>query len=76
MRVLDYNHSERVLDNSIFYHSFVSGLMQLAGLPEENRDILLVNSNLVMQMLDEKGLSPFKTIESISRFAERVSRVP
>ena len=74
VRVLDYNHSERVLDNSIFYHSFVSGLMQLAGLPEENRDILLVNSNLVMQMLDEKGLSPFKTFESISRFAELLSR--
>ena len=73
VRVLDYNHSERVFDNSIFYQSFVSGLMQLTGLPEENRDTLLVNSNLVMQMLDEKGLSPFKTFESISRFAELLS---
>lgn len=73
VRVLDYNHSERVFDNSIFYQSFVSGLMQLIGLPEEKRDNLLVNSNLVMQMLDEKGLSPFKTFESISRFAELLS---
>ena len=74
VRVLDYNHSGRVLDNSIFYQSFVSGLVQLTGLPEEKRDILLVNSNLVMQMLDEKGLSPFKTFESISRFAELLSK--
>jgi len=73
VRVLDYNHSERVYDNSIFYQSFVSGLMQLIGLPEEKRDELLVNSNLVMQMLDEKGLSPFKTFESISKFAELLS---
>ena len=70
VRVIDYNHSERVYDNSIFYRSFVSGLMQTMGLPEDSRDGLLVNSNLVMQMLDEKGLSPYKTFESIGRFAE------
>ena len=57
----------------IFYRSFVSGLMQTLELPEDCRDELLVNSNLVMQMLDEKGLSPYKTFESISRFAELLS---
>ncbi len=70
VRVLDYNRSEKVYDNTIFYHSFVSGLMQRVGLPDELRDTLLVNTNLIMQMLDEKGLSPYKTFESISRFAE------
>ena len=74
VRVLDYNRAERVFDNSIFYQSFVSGLMKLTGLPEENRDALLVNSNLIMQTLDENGLSPFKTFESISRFAELLSK--
>ena len=74
VRVLDYNHSERVFDNSIFYQSFVSGLMKRADLPEESRDSLLVNSNIIMQMLDERGLSPFKTFESISRFAELLSK--
>ena len=70
VRVIDYNSSQKVLDNSIFYQSFVSGLMQVADLPEEKRDVLLVNSNLIMQLLDEKGSSPYKTFESISRFAE------
>ncbi len=69
IRVVDYNHSENVYDNSIFYQSFVSELVQCVGLPEGKRDELLVNANLVMQMLDEKGLSPYKTFESISRFA-------
>ena len=73
VRVIDYNHSEKVYDNSIFYRSFVSGLMQTLELPEDCRETLLVNSNLVMQLLDEKGLSPYKTFESISRFAELLS---
>ncbi len=70
VRVIDYNHSEKIYDNSIFYRSFVSGLMQEMNLPEAAREGLLVNSNLIMQMLDERGLSPYKTFESISRFAE------
>lgn len=73
VRILDYNHSEKVYDNSIFYQTFVSGLIQIIGISEEARNELLVNSNLVMQMLDEKGLSPYKTFESISRFAELLS---
>ena len=73
VRVVDYNQTERIFDNSIFYQTFVSGLMQLSGLSEETRDSLLVNSNLVMQILDENGLSPYKTFESISRFAELLS---
>lgn len=73
VRVMDYNHSKRVFDNSIFYESFVTGLMHQIGLPAQAHDKLLVNSNLVMQILDEQGLSPFKTFESISRFAELLS---
>ena len=37
VRVIDYNHSEKVYDNSIFYRSFVSGLMQTLELPEARR---------------------------------------
>ena len=74
VRVLEYNSSEKVFDNSIFYNSFVSGLMQMSNLPEETRDTLLVNANIIMQRMDEDGLSPFKTFESISRFAELLTR--
>ncbi len=70
VRVIDYNHSEKVYDNSIFYNSFVAGLSQTLGLPEAVQDDLLVNANLAMQTLDEQGLSPYKTFDSISRFAE------
>lgn len=70
VRVIDYNHSEKVYDNSIFYNSFVRGLSQTMGLSDEVNNDLLVNANLAMQILDEQGLSPYKTFDSISRFAE------
>ena len=74
VRVIDYNHSEKVYDNSIFYNSFVSGLAQTLGLGETVKQDLLVNANLAMQTLDEQGLSPYKTFDSISRFAELLAQ--
>lgn len=74
VRVIDYNHSEKIYDNSIFYNSFVRGLMRTLGLPAGSEETLLVNANLAMQMLDEEGLSPYKTFDSISRFAELLAK--
>lgn len=74
VRVIDYNHSEKVYDNSIFYNSFVAGLAQTLGLSESVKNDLLVNANLAMQTLDEQGLSPYKTFDSISRFAELLAQ--
>lgn len=73
VRVIDYNHSEKVYDNSIFYNSFVNGLSETIGLSQNVKNDLLVNANLAMQMLDEQGLSPYKTFDSISRFAEMLA---
>ena len=73
VRVIDYNRSEKVFDNAIFYTSFVSGLVEAIGGTEETRSNLLINANLAMQTLDEQGLSPYRTFDSISRFAELLS---
>jgi len=70
VRVIDYNRSEKVYDNSIFYNTYVMGLSQTMGLPENSRQELLVHVNLAMQTLDEQGLSPYRTFDSISKFAE------
>lgn len=70
VRVIDYNRSEKVFDNSIFYNSFVSGLVEAIGGREEARSHLMIHANLAMQTLDEQGLSPYRTFDSISRFAE------
>ena len=70
VRVIDYNRSEKIFDNSIFYNSFVSSLVETMKISEENKNALLVNANLAMQTLDETGLSPYRTFDSISKFAE------
>jgi len=70
VRVIDYNRSEKIYDNSIFYNTYVNGLAQTMGLDDAVRQELLVHVNLAMQTLDEHGLSPYRTFDSISKFAE------
>ncbi|MBQ9104363.1 MAG: MBL fold metallo-hydrolase [Clostridia bacterium] len=70
VNVIDYNRVEKVYDNSLFYSSYSKALVDVMGLPAEKTKEVLVNVNLAMQTLDEKGLSPYKTFDSISRFAE------
>ena len=74
VRIIEYNSSERAYDNSIFYTAYVRGLAQLLDLTEEQQQSLLVSSNLAMQTLDEQGLSPYRTFDSISKFAELLSK--
>lgn len=74
VRAIDYNSSERAYDNSIFYSAFVRGLSQLLDLSDEQKQCLLVSSNLAMQTLDEQGLSPYRTFDSISKFAELLAK--
>lgn len=74
VRVIDYNSSEKVYDNSIFYNTYVMGLSKAMGLSEEVSRELLVHVNLAMQTLDEQGLSPYRTFDSISKFAELLAR--
>lgn len=70
VRIIDYNYTEKIYDNSIFYNSYVNGLVDVMQLPEHTKEELLVNINLAMQTLDEQGLSPYKTFDSISKFAD------
>ena len=70
VRVIDYNSSEKVYDNSIFYSNYVMGLAKSAGVSDDVSRELLVHVNLAMQTLDEQGMSPYRTFDSISKFAE------
>ena len=74
LKVLDYNKSEKVLDNTVFYLSFANEISEKMSLSEEEKGLLLVDSNLIMQMLDEKNLPPYKTFDYIGRFADLLLR--
>ena len=72
--MINYNSSEKVYDNSIFYNTYVMGLAKTMGLSEEVSRELLVHVNLAMQTLDEQGLSPYRTFDSISKFSELLGK--
>jgi len=74
VRIIDYNSSERAYDNSIFYSTYVRGLSRMLSLSESQKQGLMVSANLAMQILDEQGLSPYRTFDSISKFAELLGR--
>lgn len=74
VRVIDYNHADKIYDNSLFYMHFVNELSSLMQISADSRDALLVNTNLAMQQLDESGVSPYRTFDSISRFCELLSK--
>lgn len=73
-RVIDYNHADKIYDNSMFYTDFVNGLASLMDISDDLREDLLVNTNLAMQQLDESGVSPYRTFESINKFCELLSK--
>ena len=70
MRVLNYDKSQKVLDNTVFYLSFAHQLASTLHLPQEDMDALIADSNLLMQHLDEKGEAPHKTFSYIGKIAE------
>ncbi len=74
VRIIDYNHADKIYDNSLFYIHFVDELASLMHISEDSREALLVNTNLAMQQLDESGVSPYRTFDSISRFCELLSK--
>lgn len=70
VRILDYNSSEKNLDNTVFYISFVNEISKKLNLTEEQKSEFLINSNLIMQNLDEKNLPPYKTFDYIGKFSD------
>lgn len=74
VRIIEYNSSERAYDNSIFYSAYVRGLSRMLDMTDAQKQGLLVSSNLAMQTLDEQGLSPYRTFDSISKFAELLAK--
>ncbi len=74
VRVIDYNHTEKSFDNSIFYQTFASGLAATMDIGEAGKEEMIINVNLAMQLLDERGMSPYRTFDTVSRFAEQLAR--
>lgn len=70
VRAIDYDRGEKVLDNTVFYLSFAEEITEKMGLDKAARNELIVNSNLVMQMLDERDRPVHQVFDYIREFAD------
>lgn len=73
IHVIDYDESEQVLDNTVFYMRFASRMAQKLSLPPRKARELMAQSNRIMQMLDARNEPPYKTFNYISRFADMLA---
>ena len=74
LKVIEYKGSEKILDNTVFYLSFANDIAEKMDLDEPKKNELIVSSNLIMQMLDERDEPVYKTFDYIKRFAEYMYR--
>lgn len=74
VKIVDYDKTEKALDNTVFYLSFANGIAEKLNLEASTRYTLICEANKIMQMLEEKGDKPYKTFEYIAAFADRIKR--
>jgi Zn-dependent hydrolases, including glyoxylases len=72
VRFLEYDSGEKILDNTIFYIDFASEMRGLLSLSRLQTNEFIVNSNLIMQMLDENNEPPQKIFNYIREFARSI----
>ncbi len=74
VRVLEYDKSEKILDNTVFYLNFASDISQKMHFTEEEKRQFIIESNKIMQLLDERNSPPYKTFEYIGKFADCIQQ--
>ena len=73
IKVINSDYANKIYDNSFFYNNFVNQISSTMDISDESKNELIINTNLVMQMLNESGVLPFHTVDSISRFTEIIA---
>lgn len=70
LKIIDYDSTEKVLDNTVFYLNFANNIAEKLNLDKTQKNNLVVNSNLIMEMLASTTRKTQKTFDYISRFAD------
>ncbi len=72
VKILDYDITEKSLDNTVFYITFANEMREILNLNQEQTNSVLINANKIMQVLDERNELPLKTFDYIKQFANFV----
>jgi len=70
VEVLNYEVTTKHLDGAVFYFTYANEMKELLHLNQIQTASFVVNSNKIMQFLEEKDESPMKTFEFIHKFAK------
>jgi len=74
VRIIDYDKREKLLDNTVFYLNFSNDISEKMGLDDREKHDLIVNSNQIMQALDDRNSPPYKTFDYIGRFVDSLRK--
>jgi len=74
VQILEYSKSEKMLDNTVFYLNFANDIARKMDFDDRQTRELIVHSNKVMQLLEERNSPPYKTFEYIGKFADCIRR--
>lgn len=74
INIIDYDDSEKSLDNTIFYIRLANEMQKLMNLTTEETMEFIAESNRILQVLEENGENPQKVFDYIRRFAYFISR--
>ena len=72
VKIIDYDITEKSLDNTVFYITFANEMREILNLTQEQTNEVIIHSNKIMQMLDERNEQPLKTFDYIKQFARFV----
>lgn len=67
---INYDTQDKIIDNTVFYHSFAQNMQKTLSLSEKETKAFLNNSNKILQILEDKNENYFKTFNYIRKFAE------
>lgn len=70
VHIVEYDKSERVLDNTVFYISFTNTVAKKVKLKRSQLPALMAASNQIMQRLDKLNQPPHQTFDVIGKFVD------
>lgn len=69
VRRLSYSKDQHIIDNNLFYLTFAREITERRGLNERQEHSLLVNSNRIIQFLENTNADPFKPFDYLRQFS-------
>lgn len=72
VRVVEYDQSEKVLDNTVFYIGFVNSVSKKLKLRRSRSTEMMKLANRIMQRLDQLNKSPYNTFDVIGKFVDMI----